>query len=118
MRLNMIKGLDQAKGELTRISPLDLDSLPPELMDRTEELLGEAAIAPGVGPAHPPGRTKSRGTLQSENTRGFWTVLSWSDWRCPRMRSPGRPVMCPRHCGEPLELAARRIEDFPPGDHP
>jgi len=39
--LKVIKGLAQAKAEFSRVDPLDLSSLPPEVMDRTEALFGE-----------------------------------------------------------------------------
>ncbi len=41
MYLKVIKGLAQAKAEFSRVDPLDLSSLPPEVMDRTEALFGE-----------------------------------------------------------------------------
>lgn len=41
MNLKVIRGLEEAKKNLSRIDPLDMDSLPPEVMDKSQELFGE-----------------------------------------------------------------------------
>ena len=41
MYLKVIRGLEQAKRELHSVDPLNLDSLPPEMIDKSEEVFGE-----------------------------------------------------------------------------
>ena len=41
MRLNLLKGLKEAEGLLTRMDPVDLSQLPETVMARTRELFGE-----------------------------------------------------------------------------
>ena len=40
MKLNLVRGLDEAGGVLTRFDPLDLGSLPQAVLDKTKEVFG------------------------------------------------------------------------------
>ena len=110
MRLNVIRGLDRAKQELTRVGPLDFD-LPPEVTDRTEELFGER-----LSPQESVQRILRDVEEQGDNAVRRYTHLldgvelvglEVSDEEIARA---GRKV--PKALRRALELAAKRIEDF------
>ena len=111
MRLNVIKGLDQAKGELTRISPLDLDSLPPELMDRTEELLGER-LSPLESVQRILRDVQEQGDVAVRKYTRLLDGVELERLEVPEDEIARAARNVPKALRRALELAARRIEDF------
>ena len=111
MYLKLIRGLAQAKRELTRVDPLDLGSLPPEVMDKTEEVFGER-LSPDIAVQR---ILKDVAQQGDKALRHYSRLLDGVE--VERIKVSARQVaQAQKQVSESLvkalELAARRIEEF------
>ena len=87
MKLNLVRGLDQAGGVLTRFDPLDLDSLPQAVVDKTREVFG-----PGVTPEQSVHRiiedVRRDGDAALKHYARALDGIELTNLRIPRRRSP------------------------------
>ena len=111
MYLKVIRGLAQAKRELTRADPLDLGPLPPEVKDKTRVVFGEEL---------PPEEAVKR-ILQDVRSQGDDALRRYSrlldgveleEFEVPADQIAQSSQHISPALLEALELAARRIEDF------
>ena len=112
MYLKVLRGLQEAKRELSRVDPLDLDSLPPEVMERTEELFGER-----LKPQESVQRILDDVRQQGDTALGHYTRLLDGFPPAEELEVSGQQIsqshqMVPEALVNALGLAARRIEDF------
>ena len=117
MYLKVIRGLAQAKGELSRVDPLDLGSLPEQVMDKTQEVFGER-----LSPHESVQRILDDVRQQGDSALRHYTRLldgfsptsegpQWSiEVSSAQIARAGEQV--PAALKEALELAAKRIEEF------
>ena len=112
MYLKVLRGLEEAKRELSRVDPLDLDSLPPEVMERTEALFGER-----LKPQESVQRILDDVRRQGDTALRHYTRLLDGFSPAEEMEVNGEQIsqsrqMVPEALANALGLAARRIEDF------
>ena len=112
MYLKVLRGLEEAKRELSRVDPLDLDSLPPEVMERTEALFGER-----LKPQESVQRILDDVRRQGDTALRHYTRLLDGFSPAEEMEVSGEQIsqsrqMVPEALANALGLAARRIEDF------
>ena len=112
MYLKVLRGLQEAKRELSRVDPLDLDSLPPEVMERTEELFGER-----LKPQESVQRILDDVRQQGDTALRHYTRLLDGFPPAEELEVSGQQIsqshqMVPEALVNALGLAARRIEDF------
>ena len=111
MHLKPIEGLIQAKQQLTRVDPLDLDPLPPEAAQRTEQLFGEK-LSPQQSVQRMLDDVKARG---DDAVRHYSRLLDSSDlesFEVPRPEIARSAEQVPKELAKALELAAGRVEEF------
>ncbi len=111
MKLKVVEGLAEAEGVLARFDPLDMDSLPPSVVERTREAFG-----PGVSPEQSV-LTMLRDVRQEGDAavRRYAMLLDGAD--LPEFRISDAELRQARESISPelesaLQLAARRITDF------
>ena len=111
MNLKVIKGLAQAKQAITRVEPIDLSSLPSEVMDKTQDVFGERL---------PPQESVER-ILQDVRQQGDAAVRRYTrlldgveieDLEVGADQIARSHGQIPEALMNALELAARRIEQF------
>ena len=111
MYLRVIKGLAQAKKELSRNAPVDLDSLPPEITGGTRDIFGEG-LSPSESVLRIIHDVRDHG---DDAVRRYEQLLDGvelealevSDQQIAHARE-----LVPEPLVKALELAAKRIEDF------
>ena len=113
MYLKVIRGLAQAKKELYSVAPLDLDSLPPEVLDRTQEVFGER-LSPQESVQRILQDVRQQGDKAIRHYAsvldGFSTALE--DLEVSDQEIDRAQQQISEELAKALELAARRIEDF------
>ena len=111
MYLKVIRGLEQAKRDLARVDPLGLDSIPPEVMEKTHKLFGEKLSA----------RESVQRILDDVRDRGDSAVKNYTEQldgvALEELTVPDEDIdsalrSVPRPLVKSLELAAGRIEEF------
>ena len=113
MYLRVIRGLAEAKKELYSVDPLDLDSLPPEVLDRTQEVFGER-LSP---------QESVQRILEDVRQKGDEALLHYARVLDGLSTTPEDLEVSDQEIAQShgqvdedltkaLELAARRIEDF------
>jgi len=111
VHLRVIDGLARAKEELPRVDPLDLDSLPPEMSEKTEEVFGER-----LSPQESVDRI-----LRDVREQGDRAVLKYTQLldgvELEALEVPEEQItesyrLVPEALVGALKLAARRVEDF------
>ena len=111
MKLNLVRGLDQAGGVLTRFDPLDLDSLPQAVVDKTREVFG-----PGVTPEQSIHRiiedVRRDGDAALKHYARALDGIELTNLRIPPEEiSQARNQLSPELLAS-LELAAHRVRKF------
>ena len=113
MYLKVIRGLEQAKRELHSVDPLNLDSLPPEMIDKSEEVFGER-----LSPEESVQRILQDVRQQGDSAlRHYARLLDGFSSTQDDLEVSGQQIdrsqqQVPEALVKALELAARRIEDF------
>ena len=111
MYLKVIRGLEQAKRDLQRVDPLELDSIPPEVMRKTHELFGEKLSA----------QESIQRILRDVRQQGDSAVKYYTkqldgvdveEFTVSDQDIDGALQRVPRALVKSLKLAAGRIEEF------
>ena len=111
MYLKVIRGLAQAKEELSRVAPLDLSSLPPEVTAKTEEVFGES-ISPQESVQRILQEVRQQGDSAVKQYARLLDGVELERLEVPEQQIVGARQQVPEALMKALELAARRIEDF------
>ncbi len=111
MRLNLVRGLEQAEAALTRIDPLDLSALPPAVLARTREVFGD-----GVTPEQSVVRiiedVRRDGDAAVRHYAKALDGAELTNLRIDREEISAARAGLSGELVEALELAARRVTDF------
>ena len=111
MRLKVIRGMAQARKELFRVDVLNLDSVPQEVIDRTEKVFGER-----LSPMESVQRILEDVRLQGDNAiRHYSRILDGVEMdglEVSEEQIARAYERAPRALVEALEFAAKRIDDF------
>ena len=111
MRLNLVRGLDQAEEALTRIDPLDLSALPPAVVARTREVFGD-----GVTPEQSVVRIIEDVRRDGDDAVRYYAKAldgaELTNLRIDREEISAARAGLSDELVEALELAAQRVSDF------
>ena len=111
MRLKVIRGMAEARKELFRVDVLNLDSVPQEVIDRTEKVFGER-----LSPMESVQRILEDVRLQGDDAvRHYSRILDGVEMdglEVSREQITRAYEQAPGALVEALEFAARRIDDF------
>ncbi|MCE2463284.1 MAG: histidinol dehydrogenase [Dehalococcoidia bacterium] len=111
MRLKVIRGMAQARKELFRVDVLNLDSVPQEVIDRTEKVFGER-----LSPMESVQRILEDVRLQGDNAiRHYSRILDGVEMdglEVSKEQITRAYEQAPGVLVEALEFAAKRIDDF------
>ena len=111
MYLKVLRGLAEAKRDLPRVDPLDLGSLPPEVMAKTREVFGkDLSPQESVQRILDDVQRKGDEALRSYASLLDGTELGNIEVADEEVDRSSRQV--PEALARALELAARRIEEF------
>ena len=111
MYLQVIRGLERAKKEVFRVDPLDLSSLPPEVMDRTREVFGEP-LSPQESVQRILQDVRQQGDDAIRHYSRLLDGVELESLEVSREQIKRARQQVPEVLMEALELAARRVEDF------
>ena len=111
MYLKVIKGVAEARKELSRVDVLDVDSVPPEVIDRTEKVFGER-----LSPLESVQRILEDVRLQGDSALRYYTrILDGTELdglEVSKEQINNSYQQAPKALVEALEFAASRIDDF------
>ena len=111
MYLKVIRGLEQAKRDLQRVDPLELDSIPPEVLRKTHELFGEKLSA-----QESVQRILRDVRQQGDSAVKYYTKqldgVDVEEFTVSDQDIDGALQRVPRALVKSLKLAAGRIEEF------
>ena len=111
MHLRVIRGLAEAQKELSRVDPLDLDSLPSEAMDKTQEVFGER-LSPQESVQRILRDVRERGDGAVRHYARVLDGVELEELEVSQQEISRSARDVPKPLMKALELAARRIEDF------
>ena len=111
MKLNLVHGLASATGILTRIDPLDLDSLPESVAERTRQVFGPA-VTPEQSVVTMLRDVRREGDAALRRYAQLLDGVDLTDFRVTDDElAQARAAISPE-LESALQLAARRIADF------
>ena len=111
MHLKVVRGLAQASKRIRRADPLDLSSLPSEVMDKTYEVFGER-LSPQESVQRILDDVRGQGDTAARRYTALLDGVTLDEVEVPRERIESSRHEVPAPLREALELAARRVEEF------
>ena len=117
MRLKMVRGLSAAETALTRIDPLDLSSLPEPVLQRTRDLFG-ADATPESSVLQMLRDVRASGDAAVKRYASLLDGAELDSLQVPEAELEAAWETTPDDLKQALELAARRITEFPRGHSP
>ena len=111
MHLRVIDGLARAKEELPRVDPLGLDSLPPEMSEKTEEVFGER-LSPRESVDRILRDVREQGDRAVRKYTQLLDGVELEALEVPEEQITESYRLVPEALVGALKLAAKRIEDF------
>jgi histidinol dehydrogenase len=111
VRLKQLRGLDAAESALTRIDPLDLSSLPDEVLRRTRELFG-ADATPESSVLQMLRDVRDEGNAAVRRYAKLLDRAELDDLQVPPSELEAAWEETPSDLKQALELASKRIREF------
>ena len=111
MNLTVIRGVDRAREEISRVDPLDTSTLPPEVRERARVLFGEP-LSPLESVQRILDDVRRDGDAAVRRYTALLDGAEFDDLAVPQSEIDGAREHLPQELVEALELAARRVEEF------
>lgn len=111
MKLKLVQGLAAAAGVLTRLDPLDLDSLPESVAEKTRQVFGPE-VTPEQSVALMLREVRREGDAALRRYAQLLDGADLTDFRVPAAELAQARASLSPELESALQLAARRIADF------
>ena len=111
MRLNLLKGLKEAEGLLSRLDPLDLSELPEAVMARTRQLFGEG-VTPEQSVVQMLRDVRQQGDAALRRYAELLDDAKLDEFRVSDAEIQQARESLSDELNQALELAARRVTQF------